>query len=129
MHKKGFTLIELLIVIAIIGILSGVVMVSTGGAKDKANRAAALTTLSSVLPELVTCQDDSGNVSAYTVGVKICTAAGHTETWPDITKTGWIITALTRPAATNAQIAAYTFTATKGTQTPITCRYATNSCD
>jgi len=127
--KKGFTLIEMLMVVAIIGILSSVVMVSMSGGREKANRASAITTLSSVLSELVICQDDNGNLNAYSAGAPICTAAGHTAIWPNISKTGWVITAASRPAATNAEIATYTFSATKAGQTTVTCNYAKNSCE
>ncbi len=39
-NKKGFTLIELLIVVAIIGLLAGVIVVSTSGANIKAQKSA-----------------------------------------------------------------------------------------
>jgi len=37
MNNKSFTLIELLVVIVIIGILAGVIMISTSSSIDKAN--------------------------------------------------------------------------------------------
>lgn len=86
--KKGFTLIELLVVIAIIGILASVVLVSLSSATGKAKRASALTTVSGLGTEFLLCGDDSGNIQAPTSGTtggnNICSASGHTVTWPSL---------------------------------------------
>ncbi len=122
--KKGFTLIELLIVIAIIGILASIVLVSLSSARNRANRASALSTSASIMPELVTCLDDAGNVTAYGVANTICSASGHTALWPSYGNTGWTNTA----AAASPLTGSYTFTVTKASETTITCSLATNVC-
>ena len=132
--KTGFTLVELMIVIAIIGILAGVVLVSSQSATLKAKRASALTTVSSALPEIVTCQDDGGDINgpanASTGGNTICSlgvAGGHSATWPDISKTSWTYNVVGGTLATNANIGTMTFKLVKGSGM-ITCDYAANGC-
>ncbi|KKQ45469.1 MAG: Prepilin-type protein [Candidatus Moranbacteria bacterium GW2011_GWC2_37_8] len=145
-ETKGFTLIELLIVIAIIGILAGVVLVSTQGAVVKARRASALTTASSTMTELVTCQDDGGEAtsSAPVAGELVCCASagactdiaanrvdGHSATWPSMANNQWQYAS--GSAAGTVASGTYEFTLTKigGTGAGddlITCDMATNGC-
>lgn len=135
-EKQGFTLVELLIVIAIIGILAGVVTVSMNSSVSKSKRASALTTASSVLPELVTCADDDGvaTITAPTASTRICCTtsacsafvSGHDATWPDIaTKTGW---AYGTPSGT-LSAGTYQYTLTKSGETTIICSLAKNGCE
>ena len=46
--KKGFTLLELLVVIGIIGILSGIMLVSFGGSTEKARAAKCMSNMRSL---------------------------------------------------------------------------------
>ena len=61
LNAKGFTLIELLIVIIIIGILAAVAFVAYNGSQQKAKKADAQSTLSSVKAKLGEYSADNGN--------------------------------------------------------------------
>lgn len=139
--RQGFTLIEMLTVIAIIAILSAVVLVSTQSAMTKSRRTSAQTTASTVLPELVTCQDDGGEA---TNGIPVpgptayicCTDAscgnhvdGHTATWPEI-RNGWSYDAVSGSVSTGNYIFHLTRDDGSGVGDDlITCSMATNSCE
>ncbi|EKE20357.1 MAG: hypothetical protein ACD_8C00013G0006 [uncultured bacterium] len=74
--KQGFTLIELLIVIAIIGILAGVVLVSTSNARIKANTAKDMLQLKSINSALQVYYAGHGNYPGPGAGCWLSSIAG-----------------------------------------------------
>lgn len=64
--KKGFTLVELLIVIIIIGILAGMMMLSTGSAKDKAEATKIVSNMRTIKSAALMYYADNGKWPAVT---------------------------------------------------------------
>lgn len=91
MIKKnlGFTILELLVVVAIIGILSSVILISLDNTRSKSKIASIQESLGSVVPLAITCLDDGSQLTPMTDssgGGVLCSST--VSEWPELVS-GW----------------------------------------
>lgn len=89
-RKRNFSLIELLVVVAIIGILAGIILVVTYQAKQKARVAAGKGMLSSIPGALSVCRMDDGEVLKPVDNGYICNPQTiSADRYPSLAGSGW----------------------------------------
>jgi type II secretory pathway pseudopilin PulG len=88
---QGFTVIEILIIIAIIGILVSVVLVSLMSGRDKAQDNSAFTSFKSLAAPAYMCLTSGENLTLPNINYNICSNpnAVSGSIWPEFVRTGW----------------------------------------
>ncbi len=87
-NKKGFTLVELLLVMAIIGILAGIVFIMIGPARKKARVTAFKKTMTDITAAATNCVDNGGAIVEATTGSSICNPSYGDDIIPPIKSCG-----------------------------------------
>ncbi|MDZ7612231.1 MAG: type II secretion system protein [Candidatus Moranbacteria bacterium] len=82
---RGFTLIEMVIAVAILAIVSGAILVSISGQRDKAQATQMLTEMSGTFQPIMMCLSDDGSVTNPETeeGNDICNEGTGYGQWPE----------------------------------------------
>ncbi|MFO7807337.1 MAG: type II secretion system protein [Candidatus Moraniibacteriota bacterium] len=83
--NEGFTLIEMIIAVAVLAIVSGAILVSISGQKEKAESNRILTEASATVQPIMMCLSDGGSVNSPNSngGNNICNISPEYGQWPE----------------------------------------------